>query len=120
MAAFLSVDVEGAIVRAELIAQIFTTCVLFFHIEQKIGMRGNCFTVIFLALSLCPAVTSAAIQSDVDCDVKLYINDALVMFHSDATEPHVLQGRNSYCYKCAWSDIAEPGTCRYFFVLRYS
>lgn len=72
-------------------------------------MRGACITL----FSVLPGLVAGehAIESNIDCGSRLGINEALVKFSSENN--YVLQGRNSYCYKCAWSDVATPGTCRY-------
>lgn len=69
------------------------------------------FTVFVWACVL-SLVNGSAIQSGVDCGSKLYIDEALVRFSSDEADVYVLQGRNTNCHKCSWSDVATANTCR--------
>lgn len=71
----------------------------------------NKFLYVALCLVLPWGVAGLAIEAGVDCGSRLSMNDALVAFSSNEGV-FELQGRNSYCYKCAWSHVAEPGSCR--------
>lgn len=74
----------------------------------------SAFVAVILA-SFPSWVCGQAIMEGVNCEETLAINDALVSFTTDNPDDYVLQGRNSYCYKCAWSRVAASGTCSHLF-----